>query len=206
MPAPRFLIVDDHLLFGRIVANELGGKYPGCHCDVATSLKELRQAELAKIALVILDLGLGDGDAVTWLEASPAVKTLVLSSANEEAVISRVLGLEISGFVHKADDPACLFQGIETVLAGGHYLSPHVQQLRSAINRNPGALHKILTAREYEILRLIGRGLSTAEIARQTGLRAGSISDHKKNLMLKLEVHSMPELMRCAIDRGLARV
>lgn len=206
MPAPRFLIVDDHLLFGRVVANELVGKYPGCHCEVATRLSELKLAELAKTNLVILDLGLGDGDAVSWLESSPAVKILVLSSASEEAVVSRVLGLDINGFVHKADEPACLFQGIEAVLAGGHYLSPHVQRLRNAISRNPEALHKILTPREYEVLRLVSRGLSTAEIAEQTGLRAGSISDHKKNLMTKLGVHSLPELMRCAIERGLARV
>jgi DNA-binding NarL/FixJ family response regulator len=206
MPRLHILIADDHLLFTQALIGQLSPQLPECDWHSVGSLSELSAADTCDISLAIVDLSLGDGEAFQWLEANKTVRTLIVTSAREEAVITRVLALEVNGIAHKSDDLDCLLLAIRTVLGGGRYLSPRIQSLHHAIKRRPDALHKILSPREYEVLRLVGAGLSTDEIASQLGLRASSVSDHKKNLMMKLDVHSAAELMRSSFERGVARI
>jgi DNA-binding NarL/FixJ family response regulator len=200
-----FLVAEDHLMIGKIVSAYLKEQYPSSQFTWVPSVSALEKLEERKFTLIILDLDLSDGSSIRWLESHANSKVLVLSCAVEEAVILKVLGLRIVGFVHKSDDPDCLYHAVRVALEGGFYLSPKVQSLRNEFNRRPDALHKILSEREREILRFVGMGLSSGEIASKLGLRASSVSDHKKNLMTKLDAHSVQDLMLCAINRGLLR-
>ena len=202
----RILLADDHLLLGEIVGDSLKRKFPKSSFRCVATVKELEEAGDKGFALIIVDLELSDGSAIRWLEKRHSTKVLVLSCAVEEAIISKVLSLGINGFVHKEDDPDCLYKAIEAIMDGGYYLSPKVQNLRSKVGRSPDALHKILSPRETDVLKLVGAGLTSGEIASRLGLRASSVSDYKKNLLSKLGLHSTQGLMRFAIERGLTRL
>jgi DNA-binding NarL/FixJ family response regulator len=206
MPSLPFLIADDHVLFSQAVIAQLSQVQPGRKFHAVSSLAELNACNPEHYALALVDLSFGDGEAFTWLEGGPAIKTLVVTSAQEEAILNKLFTLEVDGCVHKSDEIACLIQGVDIVLAGGRYHSPRIKLLHQGLRRRPDALHKLLSPREYEVLQLVGLGHPNEEIASRLGLRASSISDHKKNLMLKLGVHSAAELMKCAIERGVTRL
>ncbi|MBI5423017.1 MAG: response regulator transcription factor [Opitutae bacterium] len=206
MAAKRILLADDHVLFNQALAAQLAQWLPGCRCEFVTSLAALRTTKLTEFDLAIVDLSFADGDALAWLTAHAAGRVLIVTAAQEEAVILHAVALEVDGVAHKSDDISVLRHAIDTILSGGHYLSPRIRELQTAIKRRPDALHKILSPRELEVLRLIGRGNTTDEIASTLGIRASSVSDHKKNLMQKLGAATANDLLRCAIERGVARV
>ncbi len=207
-----FLVVEDQTLVRQLLIADIQKKIPGCRIIEAGSLEELTRLDskgLGPVSLAIVDLELPDGNALDWVEAYTArperPKVLLLSSMVEDFVLARALRTQTAGFVHKNDSRESLMTAIELVLAGNLYYSPTVQRLRTAMNSDPDLFSKILSEKEQEILKLIAEGNSNEEIAEIEGSKVTTILFHRKNIMHKLNIHSAPELMRYAFQKGFAR-
>ena len=161
--------------------------------------------------LVILDLVLPDGDGLDLLKeifaVAPAAKVIALSSHIDEFTLHRALSSQVHGILDKNEQPIkVLREAIAAVLDGRQYVSSLVRQLRASVRADPAAFDKILSAREQEVLRLVGDGLSNEQIARQLAISVSTAKHHRLNLMAKLDLHSTPQLIRYAIEKGFTRI
>ncbi|HVP73154.1 MAG TPA: response regulator transcription factor, partial [Phycisphaerales bacterium] len=113
-----------------------------------------------------------------------------------------------SGYFLKTDSPAEILQGIREIASGRTAFSPAVQERlitsRRAGANGPATPLQSLTPRELEVLRLIGQGLSRAEIARRLYRSLKTIDAHHTSIMRKLNIHDRAELTRYVIREGLA--
>lgn len=131
-------------------------------------------------------------------EQFSSLPVLATSAHPEPAEVHAALEAGALGYVSKGSDPAHLIDAIRTLLAGRTYVDP---QVAFAILAGPAAASAAsLTARERDVLRRLVAGRSNTEIARELFLSEKTISAHKCNLMEKLEVDSLVDLIRY-VDR-----
>ncbi|HYP17292.1 MAG TPA: response regulator transcription factor [Opitutus sp.] len=161
--------------------------------------------------LVFLDLVLPDGDGLDFIPAlrqiRPDTKIIALTSHPDEVALHRAQRASVNGFVDKNEQPlAVLKEAIHTVMRGQPYFSSVAQRLRAAMHRNPAEFSKVLSEHEQSLLALFGEGLSNEDVGRRLGLAAGTVRNHRSHIMSKLDIHSTPELMRYAIEKGFTRV
>jgi DNA-binding NarL/FixJ family response regulator len=161
--------------------------------------------------LVLLDLVLPDGDGLDVLPdifaASPGARVIALSSHIDEFTLHRALTSRVHGILDKNEQPVrILREAITEVLAGRQYISSYVQRLRASVRADPAAFDKILSDREQEVLRLIGEGMNNDQVAARLKISASTAKNHRLNIMAKLDMHSTPQLIRYAIEKGFTRV
>ena len=158
--------------------------------------------------LVIVDLSLGQEHGLDLLRqfqtADGQVKMLVLSAYDEAVYAERALRAGAMGYVNKAASWDVVVEAIRTVLQGKRYLSPAMSAL--LLDRALGgkqaptsSIVDVLSDRELEVFRLIGRGLSTDAIAHQLFLSTHTIDSHRANIKNKLKLKNGNELTRLAI-------
>jgi DNA-binding NarL/FixJ family response regulator len=202
------LLVDDHELV-RIGLRELLGSHSDLQlCGEAANLSEARLAitELHP-DVVLLDLTLGEESGLTLLrglddfEHPPRV--LVLSMFDESLYSDDALSLGARGYVMKDTPADDLIRAIRTVAAGGIYLSDQLSQRimrRVASGREQtNSAHDALTAREQEVIALLGEALTTREIAARMGTAVKTVDSHKRNICEKLGLGSAAALLRYAV-------
>jgi two-component system response regulator NreC len=204
----KILIIEDHQLVRDMLIGSCGSLVPGSEVIGAqTAAEGERICSQRKPDIVLLDLVLPDGDGLDWLDriftAAPRTKIIVLTSHADEFTLHRALRARVHGFVDKTEQPLHLLgEAIATVMSGRPYFSSAAQRIRSALRGDPAAFDKILSDREQELLGYFGEGLSNAEIAERVGLTQGTVKLHRRNIMGKLNVHSTPQLMRYALEKG----
>jgi DNA-binding NarL/FixJ family response regulator len=206
------LVVEDYAMIRELLVNA---------CSQALPLATIRSAGtcVATLALchdqppdlVILDLVLPDGDGLDMVPDiflfAPAAKIIALSSHMDEFTLQRALNSRVHGILDKNEQPVrILHEAIATVLAGQRYISSFVQRLKASLRADPAAFDKILSAREQSVLQLVGEGLSNTEIAQKLGIGVGTAKLHRLHIMAKLDLHSTPQLIRYAIEKGFARI
>jgi len=211
--ATRILCVDDHELLADGLAGrmslerdlEWAGRLPP-----ADSLVEEAQSRHADIVLLDLDMpGRDPMEALVDLQRSaPGVKVMILSALLKDNLIDQAVQRGASGYFLKTDSPAEILQGIREIASGRTAFSPAVQERlitsRRAGANGPATPLQSLTPRELEVLRLIGQGLSRAEIARRLYRSLKTIDAHHTSIMRKLNIHDRAELTRYVIREGLA--
>ena len=207
----RVLLVDDHTLVRagvrRILDGHAGIRVVGEVADGAAALAVLAR-EPADV--MILDLSMPGMDGFETLRrvraVAPGIKVLVLSMHADAEYVARAVREGADGYLLKDSAVQDLVRAIETVRDGGVYHSPEVQRKMAEMVRGvtpvPGQLDE-LTAREREVLRCIAEGLATKDIAAKFGISARTVETHRANLMRKLTVHSVAQLVRIAIREGL---
>src|SRR5204863_8849652 len=97
-------------------------------------------------------------------------------------------------------------EAIAAVAAGGTFFSPVVGRAKARLRNDPNAFTKLLSPREQDILRLLGEGLSNEKVAERVGVSTQTIHSHRRNIMVKLGIHSTPELIRYAMEKGFTRL
>jgi DNA-binding NarL/FixJ family response regulator len=136
---------------------------------------------------------------------------LVLSQYDDEEYVLEALGeAGCAGYVVKADAVAELLSAVRAVYSGRRYLSPAIAPIVLARLRS-GAPAKASraatpTRREREVLKLIGEGATTKEVARRLGISVKTAQVHRDNLKQKLELRSTAAIVRYAIKHKLIRV
>jgi len=211
MPLPRILVVEDQQLFLELLVGLCERDF-GCEV-VATAGNGADAIRLVREHLpdiVLLDLNLPDMDgidvAAQLLADDREHKILALSSQIDDYTLHRVISSGIQGYVDKNQQSLeVLKTAIQTVVAGGVYFTPIVQDVRRAHRRDPVAFPKILSDREQELLSLLGRGLNDQEAAAKLGVKPQTIHSHRRNILHKLNLSGTKQLVRYALDHGFVR-
>lgn len=204
----RLMVVDDHDLV-RAGLTQFLGLCPDVQVvaeagDGATMLEKLRTTP---VDLVLLDLnmpGLCDADLVARLRSLyPALPILVLSMHNETQTVMRAMKAGASGYISKNCLPPVLLDAIRKVMETGKYLPPNVAEqlaFASACTRSDDPL-EVLSDREQQIYRMLVNGESIGDIARQLCISDKTVSTHKSNLLNKLGLKNVAELVRHSMTR-----
>lgn len=204
----RLMVVDDHELVRAGLIQYLGlapdVKVVAEAGDGATLMEKLRATP---VDLVLLDLnmpGLCDADLIARLRSAyPNLHILVLSMHNETQTVMRAMKAGASGYISKNCMPPVLLDAIRKVVATGKYLPPNVAEqlaFASARTRSDDPL-EALSEREQQIYRLLIKGDSIGEIARQLCISDKTVSTHKSNLLNKLGLKNVAELVRHSLTR-----
>lgn len=160
--------------------------------------------------LVLLDLGLPDVDGLELVPQLQALvkgmRIIVLSSYTDECTVHRAQQACVHGFLDKNEQPlGVLAEAVSEVMNGRLYLSPSARRMRAMLRTDPTAFNKVLSDREQQLLGLFGLGMGNEEIASRHGLSVHTVKIHRRNIMGKLGLHSTPQLIRYAIEKGFVR-
>jgi DNA-binding NarL/FixJ family response regulator len=141
----------------------------------------------------------------------PSVKILALSMHNDRRFIEGMLKAGASGYLIKNCAATELVSAIESVVAGGLYLSPKIagKIVNTCLQPHPvPVMSKAdeLSSREREILQLIAEGGDTKEIAFDLCLSPKTVEAHRRNIMEKLNIHNIAQLTKFAIKEGITNL
>jgi DNA-binding NarL/FixJ family response regulator len=142
---------------------------------------------------------------------APLSKVLMLSQYEDEEYVLEALGeAGAAGYVVKTDAAAELLSAVRAVHSGRQYLSPTIAPIVLAQLRNgssPKASRAATpTRREREVLKLIGEGATTKEVASRLGISVKTAQVHRDNLKQKLELRSTAAIVRYAIKHKMIRI
>jgi DNA-binding NarL/FixJ family response regulator len=153
--------------------------------------------------------GMGGLEATRLIhEKHPETRVLVLTQHEEPQYVMSLLQAGASGYVFKRALGSDLIAALRAVARGETLLHPPVSAvLVEGLRRQaeaPAATAEPLTPREKEILQYIVRGQTNAQIAEELFLSVKTVEWHRTNLMSKLDVHNVVQLVRYALEHGLA--
>jgi len=211
----RVLLVDDHPVMRQGMAAIINEEPDLTVCGQAEGVRSaIAVASQTRPHVALIDLSIKDGDGLELIREMrnrfPEVRTLVLSMYEETVYAERALRAGAGGYVMKAQAASTVMDAIRSVLRGRIYLSEQMSarlargERRGAAGGDPaaagGAGH--LTDRELQILRCVGRGLSTREIAEELFISVKTVEAHRENVKRKLGLASSGELLRYAIEHN----
>ena len=205
----RVLIVDDHEVFGSSLAVVLNGERDMRTVGVAKTVAEaLRLASANAPDVILLDNRLPDGDGVGVIRAlvdlPGAPQVVVLTATTSELVMLAAMEAGAAGFLDKSRSLAEVVGSVRAAAAGDLVMSPQVlSRLLARLRRSATAVGSDLTEREAEVLQLLAKGGSNADIARELTLSVHTIRNHVANLSAKLGAHSKLEALAIAVREGL---
>jgi DNA-binding NarL/FixJ family response regulator len=146
------------------------------------------------------------------LAARPQTKVVILTTFDQDEHVAAALRAGVSGFLLKVSPPEQLVAAVRTVAGGGGLLDPAVTlrviESFAAVPVTPreqGRLLEDLTEREREVLRLVARGLSNAEIAARLYLGEATVKTHVSRVLAKLGVRDRVQAVALAYESGLVR-
>lgn len=230
--AIRVLCVDDHavLVEGLKAQFAIDGGITVVG-RLATAARLVDEVERLRPDLVLLDIEMPGPDSFEMADrlkrAHPEVRVIMLSAHIRDAYISASFAAGVSAYFSKSDELEDIVSGIYEVVrsqAGTYVLGPKVRErcrppgtggggkhgdgegeMGMTRDGTPMTLLSSLTAREAEILRLIGKGLSRVQIAAQLCRSVKTVDGHQDRMMKKLGIPARADLMRFAIREGLAQ-
>jgi DNA-binding NarL/FixJ family response regulator len=185
--------------------------------EASSGREAIKLASRLRPDLVLMDIRMPDLDGIAATSelaiTSPESKILILTTFEDEDYIFDSLRAGASGFLLKRTRPEDLIAAVHTVAAGESLLSPSVTRLViDRISQQPapvlsdsGRLAE-LTAREREVLELIGRGLSNREIAAALTVEQSTVRTHIKRTLAKLGLRDRVQAVIFAYEAGLVRV
>ena len=166
--------------------------------------------------VVLMDVRMPDLDGISAtrevLSASPDVKVLILTTFEDDEYLFGALSAGASGFLLKRTSPEDLIAAIHTVAAGDALLSPAVTRTvidraaaQPTVDRTAGERLEQLTPRERDVLELVARGYSNAEIAAELVIEESTVKTHVKRILAKLRVRDRIQAVIFAYETGVAR-
>lgn len=210
----RILIADDHEIVRKGLCQLVRARSDWEICGEARDGEETcRLTRELRPDVVIVDLGM---PALNGLEATrrilqeyPQQKILILTISDGEQMVEKALQAGARGFVLKSDAARDLISAIDAVSRGMTFFTARVDNLIFDGFRHGGRpapdQMKIgkLTAREQQIVQYIAEGKSTREIAEMLSISAKTTETHRNNILRKLKIHSVPELVMYALRNNL---
>ena len=204
----KLLIVDDHPV---IVSGcrSLFASDPSVSIEEAVDEKSGLRSFLSKRPdVTIIDINLPDLSGFELMrrihKEDPEARIIMFSMNDDPAFVVRAIELGAHGYVSKGDDPRLLVKAVRKVAAGENFITPHLAQTvtfsGAAIRANPATT---LTARELEILRLLGRGDKIVEIATALDISYKTVANTTSMLKQKLGARNHSDLIRLAVEMGL---
>jgi len=208
------LIAEDHTLI-REGLRSLLSSHPDLEVigEAADGREAVQQAEKLSPALVLMDLSMprvGGIEAIREIKKKwPKMKVLALTVNDSEEYVLAALRAGAEGYILKNSTRDELVQAIQNVLAGKRVLSPSISEkviegyLAGKKDESIITPWDTLTTREREVLKMIGEGNKSKEIADYLCISLHTVEKHRSNLMEKLNLHSVSALVSYAIEKGL---
>jgi DNA-binding NarL/FixJ family response regulator len=206
----RIVIADDHELIRegvkKILRGERGMRVVGEATNVGELLALVGQCEADVLVLDINLPGRSGLDALGELRGlQPGLSVVVLSMHPEDRFALRVLKAGAAAYVSKASAADELVVAVRKAASGRRYISPVVADLLARELENPKGVapHEKLSARESQILSLIGAGKSTKQIAYGLSISINTVNTHRARILEKMGMRANAELIRYAVEHGL---
>jgi DNA-binding NarL/FixJ family response regulator len=216
MSRTRILIADDHEVVRKglrsLLESEPDLEVVGEACN---GREAVEKATAARPDVVVLDIGMPELNGLEAtrriVKASPRTEVLILTVYETEEVIREVLRAGARGYVLKSDAGRLLLSAVSAVSAHRPFFTSRVSELvlagflsgdglRPTEETPPGTP---LTPREREVLQLLAEGKTNKEVAAALGIGLKTVETHRMNLMAKLGLHSVVDLVRYAIRNGI---
>jgi DNA-binding NarL/FixJ family response regulator len=207
----RVLIADDH----EVVRRGLRGlieSHPGWRiCGEATTGREaVEKSKELKPDVVVMDITMPELNGLDAtrqiLKAVPRTQVLILTIHASEQLVHDVVAAGARGYVLKSDAGRDLVAAIEALAHRKPFFTPTLTEmvLRGlgkpiAPGKEPMATHSPLSPREREIVQLLAEGKSNKEVATALNISVNTVETHRANIMLKLDLHSISDLVHYAI-------
>ncbi|MEP6885871.1 MAG: response regulator transcription factor [Gammaproteobacteria bacterium] len=210
----NIIIVDNHVLVRKGIRALLVSQ-PDLNvvAEAGTYDEALEQLKAQRTDVVIFDLAMPAAPGRDSLDligqvrtAQPHAHTIVLTMHTESEYAARALKAGAHGYLTKDVTPELLISAIRRVVTGALFLSPNIAEslaLRVALQEDVEPLYKRLSKRELAVFSLIADGKTINDIARRLTLSAKTVSAHKLNVLRKLNMHTIAELVRYAIEHQI---
>jgi two-component system response regulator NreC len=213
----RVLLADDHTLIRSGIATLLQNNKDFVVIGEAADGEEaVRKTGELKPTVVVMDLSM---PKLSGMEATkqikkkyPEVSVLILTMHENEEYVYQILKSGAAGYVLKSAGKDELIGAIRAAAKGEKFFSPRISQLmaegyvrrvdQAAAEMEPGDLP--LTRREREVLALVVGGMTNQQIADQLFISPRTVDTHRTNIMQKLNIHDLANLVRYAIEHGIA--
>ena len=210
----RILIVDDHAVVRRGVRSLLESHEGWDVCGEATTGRDaVEQSRRLRPDVVIMDLSLPELNGLDAtrhiLKDAPETEVLVLTMHQSEELARDVLQAGARGYVLKSDADENLIAAVENLQQHKPFLTPTVTEfvldgyIRDGADQD--AARGVVTAREREIIQLIAEGKSNKNAASALRISVKTIEAHRANIMRKLHLHSVSDLVRYAIRNKIVQ-
>jgi len=208
----RILLADDHKITRQGLRSLLDKQ---ADMEVVAEAEEGRTAVRLVLEMlpdmVIMDVSMPDLNGMEAarqiVDAFPNVKIIALSMHSDALFVTEMLRSGASGYLLKDCAFEELARAIRTVVAGKTYLSPTisgvvVDDYLHRLSKADFSGSEVLSNREREVLQLLAEGKSTKQIALKLYISAKTVETHRRQIMDKLDIHSIAELTKYAIRKG----
>jgi DNA-binding NarL/FixJ family response regulator len=216
-PAPmRIVIVDDHAVVRRGVRSLLES-HPGWEvlAEGSTGREAVELVKRLRPNVVVMDLSLPELNGLDAtrqiLKESPDTEVLVLTMHHSEQLARDVLQAGARGYVLKSDADQSLIAAVESLAQHKPFLTSKVTEfvldgfMRQSETEGDAAPKDAATPREREIIQLLAEGHSNKEVASTLGVSVKTIEAHRANIMRKLHLRSISDLVRYAIRNKIVQ-
>ena len=205
----KLIVADDHTIV-RKGFQLIASTRPGWSVAEAANADELLRAlRSERFDLLVLDVSLGDRSSIELLgqlqRDCPELPVLMLSMHPEEQYAIRCLRAGAHGYIQKDSPAEDLLAAITSVARGGTYISPRLagHLAHEIAHKGVDAPHARLSAREFEVFRLIALGRSVTDIAEMLSLSVKTVSTYRTRILEKTGFHSNADIIGYAIRNGL---
>jgi DNA-binding NarL/FixJ family response regulator len=210
----RILLADDHIII-RSGLRLLLEQQPDFKviAEAADGHEAVQLAGEHHPQVAILDIGMPQ---LNGIEATseivsqlPHCNVVILSMHADEGYVLRALKAGARGYILKNSAEADLIQAVKTVAQGKSFFSPAISKLlledyvRLVRDKEVEDSYDLLTSRERQILQLIAEGRSNKEVAGILNLSPFTVETHRGNILQKLGLHGVPELVLYAVRKGI---
>ena len=211
----KILVVDDHDIIRRGLKELLTAK-PGWEVcgEAKTGREAVSLAEQLKPEIVVMDISMPD---LNGLEAArriskalPKAGILILTMHFSDQLVRDVVEAGARGYILKSDADRDLVTAVDAIANRRTFFTPRASEMllgdfsRQTYGAEPKlAQRNRLTTREREIVQLLAEGKSSKEVAVALGISVKTAETHRANIMRKLEIHSVSELVRYAIKNQI---
>ncbi|WP_321472328.1 response regulator transcription factor [uncultured Paludibaculum sp.] len=210
----RIILADDHAVMRRglrlVLEEQKDFQVIG---EASDGREAVALVEGLKPDLVVLDITMPNMNGIEAArqisEKQSGVAIVVLSMHSDEGYVLRALKAGARGYLLKESPESDFILAIRSVSQGKAFFSPAVSRLlvedyvRQLQDKDIEDSYELLTQRERELLQLVAEGKSNKDVANMLNLSLYTVETHRGNLMEKLNLHSVPELILYAVRKGV---
>ena len=206
----RVLLVDDHKMMRdglrALFDPEEGIEVVGEASNGAAAVSQTRDLSPD---VVVMDIGMSEMNGIeATRQIADKARVIALSTYSDKRYVLRMLDAGAAGYVLKESASDELLRAVRSVSDDKPYLSPAItdtvlNRLTKRLPASDGSADRVLGAREREVLQLLAEGHTSPRIAERLDITTRTVETHRRNIMRKLDIHSVAELTKYAVREGL---